>query len=122
MVLISLTAWSQPPSLENPFVGCTDDGKTKRDTRSQPPSLENPFVGKFSFNKAVDDAMCLNLQAWRIPLWEMQKITGNAERIFKVSTSKPGESLCGTVFSLLYSLNSSVSTSKPGESLCGLYR
>ena len=40
---------SQPPSLENPFVG-----KSSVQTiqgvfyESQPPSLENPFVGDFS--------------------------------------------------------------------------
>ena len=37
---------SQPPSLENPFVG---EHRTDKELRaaltSQPPSLENPFVG-----------------------------------------------------------------------------
>ena len=37
---------SQPPSLENPFVGGYQAlGMSIADVQSQPPSLENPFVG-----------------------------------------------------------------------------
>ena len=36
--------------------------------KSQPPSLENPFVGSVCPNK-INQFICLNLQAWRIPLW-----------------------------------------------------
>ena len=113
--------------------------------RSQPPSLENPFVGKntgFFPNKIQEKS--LNLQAWRIPLWAgltsrlggttnsrsqppslenpfvgYVKLSEEDQSIF-VSTSKPGESLCGTsTVSLNYYRESAVSTSKPGESLCG---
>ena len=63
---------SQPPSLENPFVGPNSllySLKTSQN-RSQPPSLENPFVGAVRAANA-----------------------GTGEGV--VSTSKPGESLCG---------------------------
>ena len=43
-------------------------------SRSQPPSLENPFVG--SGSHAVFKMVSihgLNLQAWRIPLWVMNR-------------------------------------------------
>ena len=60
---------SQPPSLENPFVGHRGRLRVLRLPGSQPPSLENPFVGQFA--ERIFDARraCLNLQAWRIPLW-----------------------------------------------------
>ena len=85
----------------------------------------------------------LNLQAWRIPLWDAE-ITINATITIKsqppslenpfvgfstklsipltdliVSTSKPGESLCGLVNECKPEIIGDVSTSKPGESLCG---
>ena len=63
--------------------------------RSQPPSLENPFVGVYSIKNLISDARkCLNLQAWRIPLWVYLTINLKAYTC-PVSTSKPGESLCG---------------------------
>ena len=63
----------------------------------------------------------LNLQAWRIPLWV--RLAKDRRRRLTVSTSKPGESLCGhgaEQANIIYA--TSVSTSKPGESLCGLYQ
>ena len=87
---------SQPPSLENPFVGELKENKIYGDVLwSQPPSLENPFVGSHYciihtfFTTTVStskpgESLCglilpmvpsnptvkgLNLQAWRIPLW-----------------------------------------------------
>ena len=87
---------SQPPSLENPFVGPKNGQKrifeckvsTSKPgeslcgrifqikyvifcTESQPPSLENPFVGHCRYHPtgAVLHGG-LNLQAWRIPLWD----------------------------------------------------
>ena len=110
---------------------------------SQPPSLENPFVGAYTKLSEEDQSVCLNLQAWRIPLWATDTpfltMCGRT-----VSTSKPGESLCGlmkqkrTIDTFLLSQPPSlenpfvgeiprdyrsgpgiVSTSKPGESLCG---
>ena len=86
---------SQPPSLENPFVGHQLFCRVHTFCHgSQPPSLENPFVGYV-------------------------KLSEEDQSIF-VSTSKPGESLCGTsTVSLNYYRESAVSTSKPGESLCG---
>ena len=89
----------------------------------------------------------LNLQAWRIPLWVIVLGINNIFRVIKsqppslenpfvgtptvyhlqyiylcVSTSKPGESLCGNISQKLIQIvvRYSVSTSKPGESLCGL--
>ena len=85
---------SQPPSLENPFVGGDADAErlfdiydclnlqawriplwvkitvvTNLDARlSQPPSLENPFVGVHD-ERWKHGLPSLNLQAWRIPLW-----------------------------------------------------
>ena len=42
---------------------------------SQPPSLENPFVGELILRNGNVFAMDgLNLQAWRIPLWERQEL------------------------------------------------
>ena len=83
---------SQPPSLENPFVGAANFLSRSLRSLSQPPSLENPFVG-----------------------WSSSAMRDGPP----VSTSKPGESLCGVReffpdLDLYY-----VSTSKPGESLCG---
>ena len=65
---------------------------------SQPPSLENPFVGVALLNTCtVSDRVA-------------------------VSTSKPGESLCGSIIRILKRISiAKVSTSKPGESLCGIY-
>ena len=88
---------------------------------SQPPSLENPFVGlKRLWNCMREKIACLNLQAWRIPLWANSGRIAGKGNTLRVSTSKPGESLCG-VRSLitLWMVLISVSTSKPGESLCG---
>ena len=61
---------SQPPSLENPFVGHVAENaqKASRFCLSQPPSLENPFVGTPTHQNATVPPS-LNLQAWRIPLW-----------------------------------------------------
>ena len=42
----ALFRWSQPPSLENPFVGVGCYHLWYHRTWSQPPSLENPFVGE----------------------------------------------------------------------------
>ena len=39
-----------------------------REFGSQPPSLENPFVGQ-PWEHDLTTAWGLNLQAWRIPLW-----------------------------------------------------
>ena len=67
----SIRTLSQPPSLENPFVG---RGRyivfPIRMILSQPPSLENPFVGEEGFQESGQYPLQgLNLQAWRIPLW-----------------------------------------------------
>ena len=37
--------------------------------QSQPPSLENPFVGTAKTARNRRTGLSLNLQAWRIPLW-----------------------------------------------------
>ena len=60
---------SQPPSLENPFVGEVSDMDTVAYGPSQPPSLENPFVGYPYHMLLISEQL--------------------------VSTSKPRESLCG---------------------------
>ena len=108
---------SQPPSLENPFVGFIASSKYAVIPKSQPPSLENPFVGITNQIFSIY-IYSLNLQAWRIPLWVdlrdiIRSITFTSQppslenpfvgdcrsqvisSILKVSTSKPGESLCG---------------------------
>ena len=44
--------------------------------------------------KFIPRYLSLNLQAWRIPLWA-KIITLFIKYVIQVSTSKPGESLCG---------------------------
>ena len=62
---------SQPPSLENPFVGGRGNPCLwRRNCGSQPPSLENPFVGTLCPVRYRKRVLSLNLQAWRIPLWD----------------------------------------------------
>ena len=72
---------------------------------SQPPSLENPFVGGDADAERLFDIYdCLNLQAWRIPLWAVSALLVLFCSSLDVSTSKPGESLCGSeVFSVYFS-------------------
>ena len=61
---------SQPPSLENPFVGRRLSKEPYgKYLQSQPPSLENPFVGLYICQNNYSSCDGLNLQAWRIPLW-----------------------------------------------------
>ena len=66
---------SQPPSLENPFVGEILGKYAPGTAESQPPSLENPFVGELGMNWDASDWEGLNLQAWRIPLWVILFVT-----------------------------------------------
>ena len=112
---------SQPPSLENPFVGYFDKIYQSGWFKSQPPSLENPFVG-----------INLRMIKWKVPLVSTSKpgesLCGkgieakSVATTYGVSTSKPGESLCGISTARGRVVSCLVSTSKPGESLCGATR
>ena len=89
---------------------------------SQPPSLENPFVG-VEMDLQMLRILRLNLQAWRIPLWVLG--ASGIGKTSQIRWSQPPSlenpfvgnhrpwTKCG---------NLAVSTSKPGESLCGLHR
>ena len=72
--LIRFLSRSQPPSLENPFVGRNHHQCNHHYQRSQPPSLENPFVGRAEA-EPLGEGRGLNLQAWRIPLWVTSPLT-----------------------------------------------
>ena len=136
---LNLQAWRIPLWVVNPIVVIL----LKK--QSQPPSLENPFVGCGQRDHRLPQAAeGLNLQAWRIPLWVIGTTNKAIDQVNDVSTSKPGESLCGVlcasevhriVTSQPPSLENpfvgtsrttsprpcpKVSTSKPGESLCGV--
>ena len=113
---------SQPPSLENPFVGLNYLLVSWiAMARSQPPSLENPFVGQH------DTAPFLELLIHVSTSKPGESLCGSSSaggpkgpRSFRVSTSKPGESLCGKIDGYNgEKVTYTVSTSKPGESLCG---
>ena len=93
----------------------------ERRFESQPPSLENPFVGiattaifsppqKLSVSTSKPGESLCGCNGTGIP-----SIVTNP-----VSTSNPGESLCGLFLPVPGRGLVHVSTSKPGESLCGL--
>ena len=59
---LNLQAW-RIPLWGVDFTDCIEAMK-----QSQPPSLENPFVGLIA-EIMEPKVVSLNLQAWRIPLW-----------------------------------------------------
>ena len=89
--------------------------------QSQPPSLENPFVGCISFISFILFFFrCLNLQAWRIPLWVINRGSkDDTEDLLSQPPSLENPFVGLTTLSTSPTKSLRVSTSKPGESLCG---
>ena len=87
---------SQPPSLENPFVGGYWGELGMNWSANVSTSKPGESLCGYTNRKLFNDARVrLNLQAWRIPLW-----AHDLPRLYNknaVSTSKPGESLCGAL-------------------------